>query len=63
MKKVTTELLKVWYFEKKIVKSIESNIKMKKKNKWKMKHRKWKVKIKKGKSEKCSVKLKVKSAK
>ena len=28
-----------------------------------MKHQKWKVKIKKGKSEKCSVKLKVKSEK
>ena len=33
MKKVTTELLKVWYFKKKkkFVKNIESNIKMKNK--------------------------------
>ena len=64
MKKVTTELWKVWYIEKydtkKSVKSKEWNIKWKikdEKKKWKMKSQKWKVKIRKMKS--VSVKCKV----
>ena len=48
MKKVTTELLKVWYIEKKknAVKSNEWNMKIKI-EKWDKKKNKWKVKSKK----------------